>query len=188
MTKPIAPRVNPQDVSPVVLSHIKQLFDSGRTWHEIAAAFPNLFRGRRPNQQVRTICHRAGWKRPGNWIGRVRTTKHGNERRRQQARELAERYGLPGDLVPQQVKLLLALVDGPLCRRDLLQVIGLADAGVIRRRHSDQQGTHISNLIERGLVVYFRGRGCLYRTPGIYMLSGLAMEMMSKPQPQTEVA
>jgi AraC-like DNA-binding protein len=105
------------------------------------------------------------------------------------ARQLAERYGLPSDLRPRHVQIVLALVSGPLTKRQVCEAIGLSldVKRPVRALHSaDGHWTYLGGLIARGLVKRVRlpipggGRGRFRGPQNVYMLTPQAMNLLTK--------
>jgi hypothetical protein len=107
--------------------------------------------------------------------------------------ELAARYGLPADLPPAQVRVVLALAGGPLPAAALADRCGRADrpcyptpfhrfnCRVVPGRN------HLSALVRRGLVArteVTRGKGNgRGRGPGVYLLTAAAMDLLTAKEP-----
>lgn len=109
---------------------------------------------------------------------------------RRKAREaaLAARYGLPPDLYPCQVVVLLALAGGPLTAAALIPLAGRrpprngSDAVGAFTAPRAAGGNYLRDLVRRGLVAS-TGRRAVGRRgsePGVYLLTQHAMDLMSK--------
>lgn len=79
-------------------------------------------------------------------LGRVSAVK-----RAASLREFASGYGLPGDLTPRAVQVLVILLDGPLTRRQLAERIGRKWFG---QSYSGKSGV-MASLKARGLIASF---------------------------------
>lgn len=89
-------------------------------------------------------------------------------RKRARAR-LAESYGLPPDISPRAVRILLALAGGPLARRELAAAVGDAEYG-----RTSYFARLCWKLLARGLIVRMVGRR------STYFLSPEAMDRLTK--------
>ncbi len=94
--------------------------------------------------------------------------------------ELATRYGLPADLKPVQVAVLVALSGGPLVIGELADVCGQRPAFVKdfdRFNHSGVRGkNYLTNLRQRGLVASVRYDR---RRDAVYTLTAACMDLLS---------
>lgn len=105
------------------------------------------------------------------------------------ARNLAVRYGLPPDLKPRHVQIILLLVNGPRTKRQICESLGLATdekrpSG--KCLHSDDQHwTYLGGLIARGLAKIVRlpgpggGRGRFRGPQNVYTLTPRAMDLLT---------
>lgn len=104
-----------------------------------------------------------------------------------QRRALAQSYGLPPELYPTQVRILIALTGGPLSLSELVDATGRQ----CRRqfayafRYKRVPGhCYLTDLSRRGLIVRLRtSRGVGNGSgagPGLYSLTPLAMEMLAQ--------
>lgn len=101
---------------------------------------------------------------------------------RTDAAGLAARYGLPDDLHPHQVRIVVALAGGPKGVADLLAACGLTPTRGFEGFNISTRpwrGNLLSGLCKRGLVAKSQevvgGKG---RTPAVYLLTAAAMDLL----------
>lgn len=102
-----------------------------------------------------------------------------NELRQRAHRRFAAQYGLPEDLRPAQVRMVLALLEGPLTLPQLKEAIGArADSGLI---HNERKTTYQADLVGRGLAARVPN-GVGGRTKGpraLYMLTAACLDLLA---------
>ena len=91
-----------------------------------------------------------------------------------QARALARSFGLPDDLRPRAVNILVGLLEGPRSRAQLREVLGVTSF------HRREGGDHFGDLASRGLLVRIRGSARKRkRGPNVYALTDLALRLLA---------
>lgn len=116
-----------------------------------------------------------------NWVRcAALASPKGNAAHKAKHRAFAEQYGLPADMRPTEVKILLALIHGPATAADIRQRCGWRPGRNLSA--SGKQGGWLSRLIRIGYVVsVYRstpaGRG---RLPNLYTLTLKALDLLTK--------
>jgi hypothetical protein len=120
-------------------------------------------------------ARRAGVRRQHATLG----IDNPNDLRRRAHRRFAERYNLPPDLRPAQVRMVLALTGGPLTLPELKAAIGVRPgAGLL---HNAARTTYQADLCNRGLLARIpTGIGGSARGPRVrYVLTVAALDMLA---------
>lgn len=175
------------------LPRVRRLWEEGRTDAAIA---------RELGTDRKTV---AGYRRrlglPARWTpavtirrslagGMLAARDEANRRRRE---GLATRYGLPADLAPVQVAVVLALAGGPLTAAALADRCGRAARPCHRTpfhrfgNRSVGGKNYLTDLRRRGLVAFVRrhkpkghGPG---RADGLFLLTAAAMDLLTAKEP-----
>lgn len=144
--------------TPDQIARTLELYRAGLTDRQIVARLPDVF-----DTAKQVSGFRYGRRLPrNNAVRDFEIQLRGATRR--QVRETATAYGLPDDLLPAAVALLLALADGPRTAPGLAAAVGTGIRNVYSR---------IGDLQARGLVVGTPGRG------RYYLLSAAAMTALA---------
>ncbi len=102
----------------------------------------------------------------------------------------AAAYGLPVGLHPRQVQICVLLgCHGALSRRELSDGLGLRWSGGSRAMSYQRGsgGNYLTDLLSRGLACVARPRVFAEGLPRLYMLSGVALEIMASVCNRKEV-
>lgn len=121
-------------------------------------------------------------------VSTLRRLNPDGPRRKAAAADLAARYGLPADLFPAQVRILLALAGGPLTTARLVAATGRRPRGSEGQAYqcfncpTCPGGNYLKDLRGRGLVAFTggRSRGPGRRDPGHNLLTAAAMDLLTK--------
>lgn len=176
-------RCEPDLSTDEVRDRVRALHAEGRSNSAIAAAMADVFRGRDPREQVTNLLQRMGLRAnpDPDSVGRTRAAlraKYGVENpgklRIVQRGGLAARYGLPEDLYPHQVAILLLLVGGPRSNEQILTQLGIRHNSV--RRADGKRSSLTGDLVRRGLIAHVPGPD---RSAGVYMLTGAALAALA---------
>lgn len=125
--------------SPEVLQRVRALHAEGLLDIQIAREMPDVFApGDSGRLQVRNIRLRLGLTIP-------------NDLRKRAHRRFAARYGLSEDLKPVQVKIVLALLRGPLTLPEIKAALGVRPESGLALNGANT--TYQADLCRRGLVV-----------------------------------
>lgn len=105
--------------------------------------------------------------------------------RARRSAELAGRYGLPADLRPSQVRILLAIVQGPGTAKVICDRIGKAITGDPYHSFNSKYGhggNHLTDLRHRGLVCEWRPPrdGQRGSRPAVYFATLPALRLMAQ--------
>lgn len=178
---------------PEVLDRVRALHADGLLDGQIAGLMADTFLpGDRGCGQVRHVRGRLG-------LGPNRSSEHMSAARRRGIRRqldtlgmenpneircrahrlFAERYGLPGDLKPAQVRIILALVAGPLTLVELKSAIGVRpECGLL---HNAAGTSYQADLCRRGLLARVpTGIGGSAKGPRVrYILTAACLDLLS---------
>lgn len=175
------------------LPSVRRLWEAGRTDGEIARSLGT------DRKTARKYRLRLGL--PARWTpadairrlsagGLIEARTAANAARRA---GLATRYGLPADLAPVQVQVLLALAAGPLAAAALADRCGRSDGPGYRTpyhrfNHARVGGkNYLTDLRRRGLIAYLPGRrgegNGSGRGAGVYLLTAAAMDLLTAKEP-----
>ena len=144
--------------TPEVRRRVAEMNRAGATDAEIVAAMPGLFKSRRQVNHLR----RDGLQLPGRWAALLDEARGAKAERRA---EFAGRYGLPPDLSPTQVAVVVVLAGGPRTTAELKDLFGRARLG-----HAN-----LSQLCGAGLVATVRTR-----LSATHTLTAHAMDLLSR--------
>ena len=168
------------------LPSVRRLWEAGRTDGEIARSLGT------DRKTARKYRLRLGL--PARWTpadairrlsagGLIEARTAANAARRA---GLATRYGLPADLAPVQVQVLLALAAGPLTRRELAARCGLPQHADQRQllKSNHPEGSYTAHLMALGLVARVRrsggpGSGKGGHLPSLYLLTPACLDRLA---------
>lgn len=180
-----------------VLAEVRRLHAEGLIDRQIAAGIPGVFRpGDDGRLQVRHIRVRLGLRtnldtEPARAARRAAVAAqhrtlglaNPNDLRRRSHRAFAGRYGLPGDLRPAQVRMVLALLAGPLTLPELKDAIGAPPSSSLT--HNENKTTYQADLVGRGLLARvptaFAGAGPRFR----YLLTAACLDLLAAAPKET---
>lgn len=176
---------------------VRRLWQAGLTDTAIAAALEWDRKTVRRNRRLIGLPPRHS---PAALIRRQDVASLLQSRDAAQARkraDLARRYGLPDDLRPAQVEILIALAAGPLTAAQLADRCRRADRPCYKDAFHRFQcpraagGNYLTELRRRGLVAYMainRGRGSgRGRGAGLYLLTAETMRLLTSTQEENRV-
>jgi hypothetical protein len=94
---------------------------------------------------------------------------------------LARQYGLPEDLGPRHVQIVLYLLRGPATRQQIARAIGVIYIQGQSRRalKSNSHGSYTADLLAKGLVSSQRVYRRKYHWRAVYSLTPLALELLA---------
>ncbi len=159
-------------------SQLPALVAAGKTDPQIAALFGSTLQAVRVARIDLGLPRNEGrHQTPGSYRGIIRMHKSARE----DAAKLASSYGLPTDLHPRQVAVMILLANGPSTKPELYSLLGGKDFRLWSWRSNHlPSGCYLADLCERGLTTFIRrfrkGRG---EHPRLYMLTPAAMDMLS---------
>jgi hypothetical protein len=179
-----------------VLDRVRALHAEGLLDRQIAGLMADTFQsGDEGRGQVRQIRDRLGLPANRRSSHAVAARRRGlteqlrtlglenpNDLRKRAHRQFAERYGLPPDLRPVQVRMILALVNGPLTLAELKEAIGARpESGLL---HNESGTSYQANLIRRGLVASIpTGIAGAVKGPRVrYMLTAACLDLLAANQ------
>lgn len=189
----------PRDLTDTALVRLKPLWEEGRGIKSIARTLGvSRVTLRRwlaqlgwVNTRARSLPIRRATYYANAAANAVRALAQINGQRwRAEAAELARRYGLPEDLHPIQVRVLVALAGGPKGVRDLASAATNRNPdrgfGAFNTPARPWRGNLLTDLAKRGLIVKVQsyrafGQG---RNPAVYLLTPTAMVLMSQGETQ----
>lgn len=168
-----------------VYDRVRELHARGFNDRQIAGELKDYFPGRNDRERVTAIRRRMGLPAIGQTpeqlreIGRRTRAAQiaaGVNPRDQAFAKFAAKYGLPADLPPRGVEIILALAGGPKTRADLETATGANPSSLWNAVGT----TYLSGLADRGLVASAKLPGAAHRGPRrLYFLTAEAMDRLA---------